>query len=278
MKSKSDLADQVAHIHLAVPGAWRGDDNQTRAALLGFGPQPAYDDATRVVASIDQGGLGLPNRDLLSKDDDKSKEILSKYEAHVAEMLDTWNFRRNAEQGAADAKTVVAIETALAQAQMDNVARRDPKNLNNKMSLKQVQALTPSFDWKAYLKAIKAPPSSPYYLVSSPQFFRSLEQVIQQYSVDDWKVYLRWQLIHGSAPYLYKPIADENWVFYSQHIAGSKTTAAPVAPLCADCRPRSWNGSWTGIRSRGFSAREQTARRCHGARHRERAGPGHNRC
>jgi len=222
LKSKSDLAGQVAHLHLAVPGAWRGDDNQTRSALLGFGPHQAYDDATRVVAAIDQGGLGLPNRAFYLKNDDKSKEILSEYEAHIAEMLILGISEESAEQGAADAKTVVAIETALAQAQMDNVARRDPKNLNNKMSLKEVKALTPSFDWKAYLEAVKAPPSSPYYLVSSPQFFRSLEQVIQQYSVDDWKVYLRWQLIHGSAPYLYKPIAEENWVFYSQTLLGAK--------------------------------------------------------
>jgi endothelin-converting enzyme/putative endopeptidase len=127
-----------------------------------------------------------------------------------------------AEQGAADAKTVIAIERAIAQAQVDSVVRRDPKNLNNKMSLKQVQALTPAFDWKAYLEAVKAPPSSPYYLVSSPQFFRNLEPIIRQYSVDDWKVYLRWQLIHGSAPYLYKSIADENWFFYSQTLLGAK--------------------------------------------------------
>jgi endothelin-converting enzyme/putative endopeptidase len=180
MKRKSDLADQVAHIHLAVPGAWQGDDNQTRAALLGFGQQQTYDDASKVVASIDQGGLGLPNRDFYLKDDDKSKEILGKYEAHVGEMLVLGISSEDADQGAADAKTVLAIETALAQAQMDNVARRDPKNLNNKLSLKQVQELTPSFNWKAYLEIVKAPPSSPYYLVSSPQFFRSLETVIQQ--------------------------------------------------------------------------------------------------
>ncbi|MGB8987226.1 MAG: M13 family metallopeptidase N-terminal domain-containing protein, partial [Candidatus Sulfotelmatobacter sp.] len=222
MKSKSELAEQVAHIHLAVPGAWRGDDNQTRAALLGFGPHQAYDDATRVVASIDQGGLGLPSRAFYLKDDDKSKEILGEYEAHIAEMLVLGISEETAEQAAADAKTVIAIESAIAQAQMDYVMRRDPKNLNNKMSLKQVQALTPSFDWKAYLEAVNAPPSSPYYLVSSPQFFRNLEALIQQYSVDDWKVYLRWQFIHGSAPYLYKSIADENWVFYSQTLQGAK--------------------------------------------------------
>jgi putative endopeptidase len=215
MKSKSDLASQVAHIHLAVPGAWRGDDNQTLAALLGFGPKQAYDDAARVVASIDQGGLGLPNRAFYLKDDNESKRILSEYETHIAEMLILGISAETQEQAAADAKTVISIETALAQAQTDSLTRRDPKNLNNKMSLKQVQALTPSFDWKAYLGAINAPPSTPYYLVSSPQFFRNLEPIIRQFSVDDWKVYLRWRLIDGSAPYLYKPIVDENWFFYS---------------------------------------------------------------
>jgi len=215
MKSKSDLADQVAHIHLAVPGAWRGDDNQTLAALLGFGPKQAYDDANRVVASIDQGGLGLPNRVFYLKDDNESKRILSEYETHIAEMLILGISAETAEQGAADAKIVISIETALARAQTNSLVRQDPKNLDNKMTLKQVQALTPSFDWKAYLEAVKAPPSSPYYLVSSPQFLRNLEPIIQQYSVDDWKVYLRWRFIDGSAPYLYKPIADENWFFYS---------------------------------------------------------------
>ena len=87
MTSKSQLADQVAHIHQAVPGAWQGDDNQTRAALLGFGQQQDFDDASRVVAAIDQGGLGLPNRDFYIKDDAKSKEIRSAYETHISKML-----------------------------------------------------------------------------------------------------------------------------------------------------------------------------------------------
>jgi len=220
MTNKSQLADQVAHIHQAVPGAWQGDDNQTRAALLGFGQQQDFDDATKVVAAIDQGGLGLPNRDFYIKDDVKSKEIRGQYETHISKMLALSG--ENPEQAAADAKTIIAIETAMAQAQMDNVARRDPKNLNNKMSLEQVQALTPSFDWKHYIEVVEAPPSSPHYLVSSPQFFRSLEPLIQKHSVDDWKVYLRWHLVHGSAPYLGKAFVDENWDFYSHTLLGAK--------------------------------------------------------
>jgi putative endopeptidase len=220
MTSKSQLADQVAHIHMAVPGAWEGDDNQTRAALLGFAQGQDFDDATKVVASIDQGGLGLPNRDFYIKDDAKSKEILIQYEAHISKMLALSG--ESAAQAAADAKTVVAMETAMARVQMDNVARRDPKNLNNKMSLEQVQALTPSFDWKHYIAVVGAPPSPPHYLVTSPQFFRGLEPIIQQRSLDDWKVYLRWHLVHGSAPYLNKALVDENWNFYSHTLLGSK--------------------------------------------------------
>ena len=220
MANKSQLADQVAHIHQAVPGAWQGDDNQTRAALLGFGQQQDFDDASKVVAAIDQGGLGLPNRDFYIKDDAKSKEIRSQYEAHISKMFALSG--ESPEQAAADAKTIIAIETAMAQAQMDNVARRDPKNLNNQMSLEQVQALTPSFEWKHYIEVVEAPPSSPHYIVTSPQFFRGLEPLIQKYSVDDWKVYLRWHLVHGSAPYLGKAFVDENWDFYSRTLLGAK--------------------------------------------------------
>jgi putative endopeptidase len=164
--------------------------------------------------------LGLPNRDFYIKDDAKSKAIRGQYETHIGKMLGLSG--ESAQQAAADAKTIMAIETAMAQAQMDNITRRDPKNLNNKMSLAQVQALTPSFDWKQYIEVIGAPPSAPHYLVTSPQFFRSLEPLIQQHSLDDWKVYLRWHLIHGSAAYLSKAFVDENWGFYAHTLLGAK--------------------------------------------------------
>jgi len=220
MKSKSELAAQVAHIHMSLPGAWQGNDNQTPAALLGYSSTQDLDDASKVVGGIDQGGLGLPNRDFYIKDDAKSKEILTKYQQHIGKMLQLAG--ENAQQAAADTKTVIAIETAMAQAQMDNIARRDPKNLNNKMSFEQVQALTPSFDWKRYASDIASPPSSPHYIVTSPQFFKEVVQLIQQRSLDDWKAYLRWHLVHGSAPYLSKAFVDEHWDFYSHTLLGSK--------------------------------------------------------
>jgi putative endopeptidase len=220
MKSKSELALQVAHLHTLVPGAWQASDNQTDAALLGVGQQQDYDDATRVVAAIDQGGLGMPSRDFYLKDDPQSVDIRNKYEKHIGKMLELSG--ESANQATNDAKTILVIETAMAKAQMDNVARRDPKNLNNKMSLEEVAGLTPLFDWKAYLKAVDAPPSEPHYLVSSPAYFRALDQIIDQRSVEDWKVYLRWHLVHGSAPYLNKAFVDENWEFYEHTLTGAE--------------------------------------------------------
>jgi endothelin-converting enzyme/putative endopeptidase len=221
MKNKSQLAEQVAHLHMSIPGASNvQDDNQAPSALLGFGEIQDYDDASKVVAGIDQGGMGLPGRDFYIKEDAKSKEIRAQYEQHIRKMLELSG--ESAQQTAADAKAIIVMETAMAQAAMDNVTRRDPKNVNNKMTLQQVTALTPSFDWKHYLGVVGAPPSSPHYLVSAPPFFRALEQVIQQHSVADWKVYLRWHLVHGSAPFLSKAFVDENWDFYAHTLFGAK--------------------------------------------------------
>jgi len=220
MKSKAELADQVSHLHMLIPAAWDSNDNQAAAPVLGFGQQQDFDDASKVVIGIDQGGLGLPNRDFYLKDDQKSKDIRAKYEQHITKMLTLAG--ENSQQAAGDAKTVIAMETAMAKVQMDNVSRRDPKNLNNKMSFEQVQALTPSFEWKRYASDLNAPPSSPHYMVLSPEFFKGLEQIIQQSSVGDWKAYLRWHLVHGSAPYLSKAFVDENWDFFSHTLLGSK--------------------------------------------------------
>ena len=83
IKEKSELMDEVAHLHKTLPGAWQGDDNQTNAPVFGFGSGQDLDDASLVIISVDQGGLALPSRDFYLKDDAKSVEIRNKYQAHV---------------------------------------------------------------------------------------------------------------------------------------------------------------------------------------------------
>jgi putative endopeptidase len=219
LKSKKDLTLEIARLHHLFPGAWQPGDNETSAPFFGLNGQQDYDNASIVVAQFDQGGLSLPNRDYYIKTDDKSKDLLKKYHAHVQKMFVLAG--ESAAQADADAGTVIEIETGLAQVEMDNVTRRDPKNINNKMTLAQVRELEPSIDWDAYLKAVKAP-TSEHYIVTSPAFFRGEEKLIQDHPLNHWKAYMRWQAIHRAAPLLSKAVVDENFDFFSHTLAGAE--------------------------------------------------------
>ncbi|HET9307488.1 MAG TPA: M13 family metallopeptidase [Candidatus Sulfotelmatobacter sp.] len=219
LKSKKEITLEVAHLQHLYPGAWQFGDNQSSSPLFGFTGQQDYDNASMVVAQFDQGGLSLPNRDYYLNTDEKSKELLTKYRAHIQKMFALSG--ESESQAAADAGTVIELETAMAQAQMDNVKRRDPKNINNKMSLAQVRALAPSIDWDGYLKAVQAPPSD-HYIVTSPDFFRAEEKLLTAHPLAHWQTYLRWQVIHHSSPYLTKALVDENFDFFAHTLAGAE--------------------------------------------------------
>jgi putative endopeptidase len=219
LNSKTQITLEIAHLHRSFPGAWEQSDNQTNAAFFGFTGQQDYDDASKVVAQIDQGGLSLPNRDYYIKTDAKSLETLNKFRAHVQKMFVLTG--EPAAQAASDADVVVELETALAKAQMDNVKRRDPKNINNKMTLAQLQELTPAIDWTVYLQAVNSPPSD-HYIVTSPDFFRAENRLLEGHSLDQWKTYMRWQVIHHAASFLTKAFVDENFAFFYHTLAGQE--------------------------------------------------------
>src|SRR5260370_28105603 len=121
------------------------------------------------------------------------------------------------------------METSLAKAAMDIVKRRDPKNLNNKMSLEDLQKLAPSFQWKQYVTLLHTPPS-PTYLVTSPVFFRWFGQLIDQQPLDHWKAYLRWHLVHRGAPYLGRAVVAENF-----NVGRERTGAKELPPRWRRC-------------------------------------------
>ena len=217
IQNKSDIALEVAHLHQTIPGAWEQGGDQTDAALLGFSGSPDFDNASRDVAQFDQGGMGLPGRSFYLDQTDKAKEIRGKYLEHIKNMLVLAG--EKPEPAKADAAVVLEMETALATAAMDPVARRDPKNLNNKMSLAEIKALTPSFDWDRYLEAVRAP-ATPHYIVTAPNFFKNLETMLQQHPLEHWKAYFRWQFLHGSAGSLSTAFVNENFAFFGRTLLG----------------------------------------------------------
>jgi putative endopeptidase len=219
LQSKRDLAGEIAHLHEITFALDESTDSGATTAVFGFGSQQDFDDASKVVASADQGGLGLPDRDYYLKNDAESTDTRKQYQAHVQKMLELMG--EAPAQANADAKVVMDMETALAKSSMDLVKRRDPANLNHKLTGEQLRALAPSFLWDDYLKPIGVP-STAHYLVLTPDFYKALDQLITSQSLDNWKTYLRWHLVHDSASILGEPFVQENFNFYGQRLLGQK--------------------------------------------------------
>jgi endothelin-converting enzyme/putative endopeptidase len=228
LRNKSEIVDVVADLHRTVPGAYNAGNAGTNAALFGFGSQPDFHDTTHVIAQFDQGGMALPGREFYLDEDAKSVEIRTKYVAHIARMFELAG--ASAAQAKADAAIVLQMETAMAKAAMDIVKRRDPKNLDNEMSLDAVKKLTPSIDWSRYLQLVHAP-ATPTFIVTSPDFFRGAEQLIQSEPLDHWKAYFTWQLLNGLAGSLSEDFENQDFTFFAQTLFGAKQ----IQPLWRRC-------------------------------------------
>ena len=219
MRTKKDIARVLADLHLNMPNVWQGNDNQTFAPMLGFGPQQDYADATLMIAVVDQGGMGMPGREYYLADNPRLKETRAKYREHVRRMFVLLG--ESPAHASADAARVLVMETQLARSAMDAVARRDPKNTYNVRTLQQLKALAPSFDWDAYLKAVDAPAPA-HYVVTSPAFLEGLEDLIRRESLASWKAYLRWWTILANANYLSPKVLSENFAFYGHVLTGAQ--------------------------------------------------------
>ena len=206
ISSKSDLADVAAAM---------SSDN----VLFRFESIQDFRDASQVVANADQGGLGLPDRDYYLKTDVKSEELRKKYVAHVQKMFGLLGDQP--ETASAEAQTVMRIETALAKGSMTRVERRDPKSLDHKLTSAELQKISPDFQWETYFTKVGLPKLVSLN-VAVPNFFKILDQEMGKDSLDDWKTYLRWHLVHASAPQLSSAFLNEDFAFYGKTLHGQQ--------------------------------------------------------
>jgi putative endopeptidase len=208
VKTKQDLIVQIGAMH-----------RQGVPALFTFGQMPDMRDSRLTIANLDQGGLTLPDRDYYLKDDAKSVETRQKYLEHVQKMFELAGDKP--EVAAAEAKTVLAVETGLAKASMDRTARRDPKNRDHMMPSTEIVTLAPNFDLTQYFADSGAPKFTSLN-VTNPDFFKTVNDQISAVSLDDWKVYLRWRTLDNYAPTLSKAFVDEDFQFNGYYLSGQK--------------------------------------------------------
>jgi putative endopeptidase len=208
MKDRQDVLKEIAYLHsIGI------------SAFFNFGAGPDAKDSTRDIAQALQGGLGMPDRDYYTKQDADMKEKREKYVAHVTKMLTLLG--EPAEKASDDAKKIMALETKLAEASRTRVALRDPIKNYNKMGVRQLQDLTPDWNWSDYFKSINLVEAGNIN-VRQPEFFKAANDLFKTTSLDEWKAYLRWHLINATAPYLSKDFVDENFDFNERILRGTQ--------------------------------------------------------
>ncbi len=185
--------------------------------LFRFGIQQDQLDSTQQIAALYQGGISLPDRDYYIVDNAHFVEIRKQYVEHLTRMF---TLAGDAPALAAkEAEAVLTIETALAKASTSRTELRKPENRYHIYSLADLQKLAPAFDFPTYFKALDVRSFSTLN-VATPDFFKALNLLIASESVDSWKAYMRWHVLHGAANNLPKAIARENFAFFDKTLSG----------------------------------------------------------
>ena len=205
--------------HVALAKLLANWHRQGVGGLFAFYPQPDPNNSDMIIANFDQGGLTLPNRDYYIEQEPKMQETRTKYVEHVSKMLQLLG--DSAQSADAAAKKIMDFETALAQASMDRVKRRDPNARNNKMKTADLLAIASNLELDDYLAGLKV--ATPEQLnTANPDFYKQVNQLIAKTPLEDVKSYLRWKITKQAAPTLSDEFVNEDFRFDGQVLAGTK--------------------------------------------------------
>lgn len=207
LQGPQDLQEEIARLHGTGVGV-----------AFGFRAQQDFRNSTQFIAAADQGGLGLPDRDYYLNSDSASVKLRREYQQHIMRTLMLLGDPPSVAE--VEAQRVVALETALARASMDRVTRRNPDSVYHKMTVPELQALTPAITWSSYLAAAGLG-AVKQLNVAVPAFFRTADSVIAKTSILDWRSYLRYHLVSESAPWLSTPFVNEHFRF-TRLLSGAK--------------------------------------------------------
>ncbi len=206
LADRKDLPALLATLHLA---AWS-------PAFTVTGSQDEKN-STAQIAVLYQGGLGLPSSEYYTKDDPESRTLRAQYARHVAI---TFLLKGSTpDEAATQSATVLRFETELAKASRTPVELRDPESNYNKLTLAELAAKSPGFDWTAYFAALHLPDPGPID-VCQPGFFVRLGSLAAEAPLDDWKTYLTWQVLDDASPYLHGDFENESFRFSGTILRG----------------------------------------------------------
>ncbi|MBK6913402.1 MAG: M13 family metallopeptidase [Ignavibacteriales bacterium] len=208
INSEENLVEVISEMHV-----------NGQNPLFNFFVSADAKNSSMVISQLFQGGLGLPDRDYYLKDDDRSKEIRERYALHISKMFSLSGSDESTAHNAA--AVIMKIETRLAENSMDRVAMRDPNLTYNKMTFADVKNLASGFDWDLYFNFTGV--NDPGDInVGQPDFFKEIGSMMNEVSLDDWKIYLRWNLLRGTANLLSSDFVNERFDFTGKFLNGQK--------------------------------------------------------
>lgn len=187
--------------------------------VFNSGATQDFKNSAEVTEGVTQAGLGLPDRDYYTKTDERSKMIRDEYVKHVAKMFELMG--DDATKAAAEAQTILGLETRMATASLTRVERRDPEKLYHRMTMVQMKDVAPGFDWPTYFKNVGLKQNTDVN-VATPKFFEEVGKLLAETSMPDWQTYMRWHLINASAPALSSKFVDQSFNFNGKILQGSK--------------------------------------------------------
>jgi putative endopeptidase len=175
--------------------------------------------STSVIAQCYQAGIGLPDRDYYFNNDESTKKIREKYLVHLTKMFEL--LKDEPAIAEKNAQTVMKMETELAKASFTNIENQDPQKTYNKLTIEGLNKLAPNFNWKSYFTKVGYSGLSEINIFQ-PSFMIELSNMMKTIPVDDWKTFLRWQLINSTAGFLSKEFVDQNFDFYNRTLSGQE--------------------------------------------------------
>ncbi|RDZ28142.1 M13 family peptidase [Lysobacter silvisoli] len=214
---QASLQRMIGRLHdvgIAVPfGLYAGEDQH---------------EPSRTIAHLYAAGLGLPDRDYYFKPEPRFADARTQYLAHVAKMFELAG--TPAAEAKAKAQTVFDFEKRLAQASLDNVQLRDPKQQDHPMAFTGLAKLSPSFDWAAYFSAAGVPRVD--LNVTQPAFLQQFEKELATTPLPQWQAYLQWHVLNTAADSLSTPFVEQNFAF-NRTLTGA-TEIKPRWKRCAE--------------------------------------------
>ncbi len=208
IKNTADFIKEVAYAYM-----------RTSSPLFGFYAEQDEKNSTMMIGGLSQGGLGLPERDYYISTDESSVEIQNKYKAHIINMFKLIGY--SDAEAAQISNTVYSIEKQLADSSFTNVELRDVQANYNKMSLTDLQKISPNFDWKLFFSELGLKDMTELN-VRQIKFFKHLSDLMEQVALKDWKFYLQWNLLYNNTGYLSSSFVNERFDFYGKFLMGAK--------------------------------------------------------